>query len=54
MLARDTGLPLVTAANKFEALAAHDALVHLSGGLNTLTVSLMKVRAQARAKECGG
>ncbi|EFJ46939.1 fumarate hydratase [Volvox carteri f. nagariensis] len=35
-LARDTGLPFVTAPNKFEALAAHDAAVHLSGALNTL------------------
>eukprot|EP00198_Chlamydomonas_reinhardtii_P000616 XP_001689951.1 fumarate hydratase [Chlamydomonas reinhardtii] len=48
VLARDTGLPLVTAANKFEALAAHDALVHLSGGLNTLTVSLMKIGNDVR------
>jgi hypothetical protein len=43
VLARDTGLPFVTAPNKFEALAAHDGLVHLSGALNTLAVSLMKV-----------
>jgi fumarate hydratase class II len=38
-----TGLPFVTAPNKFEALAAHDALVELSGALNTLAVSLMKI-----------
>jgi fumarate hydratase, class II len=38
-----TGLPFVTAANKFEAMAAHDALVEMSGGLNTVAVSLMKI-----------
>jgi fumarate hydratase, class II len=38
-----TGHPFVTAPNKFEALAAHDALVELSGALNTLAVSLMKI-----------
>ena len=38
-----TGLPFVSAPNKFEALAAHDALVEVHGALNTLAVSLMKV-----------
>lgn len=38
-----TGLPFVSAANKFEALAAHDALVEVHGALNTVAVSLMKV-----------
>lgn len=38
-----TGLPFVTAPNKFEALAAHDALVEVHGALNTIAVSLMKV-----------
>ena len=38
-----TGLPFVTAPNKFEALAAHDAVVEASGALNTVAVSLMKV-----------
>jgi fumarate hydratase class II len=38
-----TGLPFVTAANKFEALAAHDSLVEASGVLNTLAASLMKI-----------
>jgi fumarate hydratase class II len=38
-----TGLPFVTAANKFEALATHDSLVEVSGVLNTLAVSLMKI-----------
>ena len=38
-----TGLPFVTAPNKFEALATHDSLVEVSGVLNTLAVSLMKI-----------
>jgi len=38
-----TKLPFVTAPNKFEALATHDALVEASGMLNTLAVSLMKI-----------
>jgi fumarate hydratase class II len=38
-----TGYPFVTAPNKFEALAAHDALVEASGALNTVAVSLMKI-----------
>ncbi len=42
-MAEDTGLPFVTAPNKFEALAAHDAVVEASGALNTIAVSLMKV-----------
>eukprot|EP01137_Pigoraptor_chileana_P033349 Opistho-2@24091 len=43
-----TGLPFVTAPNKFEALAAHDALVQLSGSLNTVAVSLMKIANDLR------
>lgn len=43
-----TGLPFVTAANKFEALAAHDAMVELSGALNVLAVSLMKIANDIR------
>jgi fumarate hydratase class II len=43
-----TGLPLVTAENKFEALAAHDAIVECSGVLNTLAVSLMKIANDLR------
>ena len=43
-----TKLPFVTAPNKFEALAAHDALVELSGALNTLAVSLMKIANDIR------
>lgn len=43
-----TKLPFVTAPNKFEALAAHDALVELSGALNTIAVSLMKIANDIR------
>lgn len=43
-----TGIDFVTAPNKFEALAAHDALVELSGALNTLAVSLMKIANDIR------
>jgi len=43
-----TGLPFVTAPNKFEALAAHDALVETSGELNTLACSLMKIANDIR------
>ena len=46
--ARITGLPFVTAPNKFEALAAHDALVEISGGLNVLACSLMKIANDVR------
>ena len=42
-IAAETGLPFVTAPNKFEALAAHDALVEGHGALNTVAVSLMKI-----------
>ncbi|OYD81081.1 class II fumarate hydratase [Azospirillum brasilense] len=43
-----TGLPFVTAENKFEALATHDALVDAHGSLNTLAVSLMKIANDIR------
>ena len=43
-----TGLDFVTAPNKFEALAAHDALVELSGALNVLAASLMKIANDIR------
>jgi fumarate hydratase class II len=43
-----TGLKFVTARNKFEALAAHDALVEGSGALNTLAASLMKIANDIR------
>ena len=42
-VSKETGYPFTTAPNKFEALAAHDALVEFHGTLNTLAVSLMKV-----------
>jgi fumarate hydratase class II len=47
-LARLTGLPLVTAANKFEVMAAADALVHAHGALKTLAASLMKIANDVR------
>lgn len=40
-----SGLPFEAAPNKFEALAAHDALVEVSGALNTIACSIMKVRS---------
>jgi fumarate hydratase class II len=43
-----TGLPFVSAPNKFAALAAHDALVFASGALKTLAVSLMKIANDIR------
>ena len=42
------GLPFVTARNKFEALACHDALVEVHGALNTLACSLMKIANDIR------
>jgi len=48
MIADETGLPFVTAPNKFEALAAHDAIVEASGALNTVACSLMKVANDLR------
>ena len=47
-IAKLTRLPFRPARNKFEALAAHDALVQLSGSLNTLAVSLMKIANDIR------
>jgi len=47
-IATITGLPFVTAPNKFEALASNDALVHLSGTLNVLAVALSKVANDIR------
>ncbi len=43
-----TGLPFITAPNKFEALAAHDAVVEASGAMNTVAVSLMKIANDIR------
>jgi fumarate hydratase class II len=47
-LARLTGLPLVSAPNKFEAMASCDALVHAHGALKTLAASLMKIANDVR------
>ncbi|TPX71927.1 fumarate hydratase [Spizellomyces sp. 'palustris'] len=47
-IAEDTGLPFKTAPNKFEALAAHDAIVEASGALNTVAVSLNKIANDIR------
>jgi len=47
-IAEATGLPFVTAPNKFAALAAHDALVFTHGALKTLAVSLMKIADDLR------
>ncbi|MEL7187956.1 MAG: class II fumarate hydratase [Pseudomonadota bacterium] len=47
-VAEATGHAFVTAPNKFEALAAHDALVEISGALNSTAVSLMKVANDIR------
>tara|TARA_R110002020_G_scaffold58372_4_gene160054 strand:- start:17630 stop:19024 length:1395 start_codon:yes stop_codon:yes gene_type:complete len=47
-VARLTGLPFTSAANKFEAIAAHDAMVELSGALNTLAASLFKIAQDIR------
>ncbi|MRX47791.1 class II fumarate hydratase [Pedobacter puniceum] len=48
-----TGLPFVTAPNKFEALAAHDAMVELSGALKRAAVSLMKIGNDVRMLSSG-
>jgi fumarate hydratase, class II len=47
-IARVTGLPFVTAPNKFEALAAHDAMVMFSGALKTVAGSLFKIANDMR------
>lgn len=47
-IARLTGLPFVSAPNKFAALAAHDAIVFASGGLKTLACALMKIANDLR------
>ena len=47
-IAEKTGLPFVTAENKFAQLAAHDAVVAASGALNTLAASLMKIANDIR------
>ena len=56
-IAKLTGLPFVTAENKFEALAAHDAIVEAHGALKTVACSLMKIandiRLLASGPRCG-
>ena len=48
-----TGLPFITAENKFEALAAHDAIVEAHGALKTVAVSLMKIANDIRMLSSG-
>ncbi len=52
-IANLTGLPFVTAANKFESLAAHDAIVEAHGALKTVAVSLMKIGNDVRMLSSG-
>jgi fumarate hydratase, class II len=56
-IAKLSGLPFITAENKFEALAAHDAIVEAHGALKTVAVSLMKIgndiRLLASGPRCG-
>ena len=52
-IANLTGLPFVTAENKFEALAAHDAIVEAHGALKTVAVSLMKIANDVRMLSSG-
>ena len=52
-IARLTGLPFITAPNKFAVQGAHDALVQLSGTLRTLAVSLYKIGNDIRLMSCG-
>src|SRR5262244_1043150 len=52
-IAKLTGLPFVSATNKFAVQGAHDALVQLSGVLRTLAVSLYKIANDIRLMSCG-
>lgn len=52
-IAQFTGLPFVTAENKFEALAAHDAMVETHGALKQLAVALMKIANDIRMMASG-
>jgi fumarate hydratase class II len=52
-IAEFTGLPFITAPNKFEALAAHDAMVELSGALKRAAVSLFKIANDIRVLSSG-
>ncbi len=53
VIASLTGLPFITAENKFEALAAHDAIVEAHGALKTVAVSLMKIANDIRMLSSG-
>src|SRR5260370_29345051 len=53
VIAKLTGLPFVSAPNKFTVQGAHDALVQLSGTLRTLAVSLYKIANDIRLISCG-
>ena len=52
-IAKLTGLPFISAPNKFAVQGAHDALVHLSGAFRTLSVSLYKIGNDIRLMSCG-
>src|SRR3982075_3803264 len=52
-IAKLTGLPFISAPNKFTVQGAHDALVQLSGTLRTLAVSLYKIANDIRLMSCG-
>ena len=52
-IAKFTGLPFITAENKFEALAAHDAIVETHGALKQIAVSLMKIANDIRMLASG-
>jgi fumarate hydratase class II len=52
-IARLTGLPFITAPNKFTVQGAHDALIQLSGTLRTLAASLYKIANDIRLMACG-
>ena len=52
-IAELTGLPFITAPNKFESLSAHDAMVETSGALKTLAVSLMHIASNIRLLASG-
>jgi len=52
-IAKQTGLPFVTAPNKFEALGAHDAIVFAHGAINALATGLYKIASDIRLMGCG-
>jgi fumarate hydratase, class II len=53
LIADETGLPLITAVNKFEALAAHDAMVELHGAIKRCAVSAFKIANDIRMLSSG-